>query len=282
MKKYYDFIMINIGLLLVAVGIYLFKIPNKFVTGGVSGIAIIIGRLFPGISVGFVMLVINVLLLALGLMFMGFDFASRSVYSSFVLAGMVWAFERIYPMTRPLVGDAMLELIFAILLPALGSAIIFNHNASTGGTDIVARILSKMTHVHIGKTLLIADFATTVIAAFVFGIRIGMYSILGLILRGFLIDLVIESMNISKQVVIVSGKPEKIKDYIVNTLHRGATIYKAMGAFTNEEKEVISTIVNRKEAIRLRNFVRSVDDKSFITITNASEIIGRGFRNTDL
>jgi uncharacterized membrane-anchored protein YitT (DUF2179 family) len=172
-------------------GINIFKVPNKFVTGGVSGISIILSSFFTGISIGPIMLIINALLLVVGFIFLGTDFGSRTIYCSLLLSAMVWVLDRVFPITGPLTDDRLLELIFSILLPAVGSAIVFNQNASTGGTDIVAKILSKLTSVDIGKTLLIADFSIVVAAGLVFGIKIGLYSLLGLILKGFLIDLVI-------------------------------------------------------------------------------------------
>lgn len=279
MKRIGSFLMINLGLVLTAVGIHFFKVPNNFATGGVSGLAIVIGHFFPGVSVGPLMLIINIVLLIVGFLLIGASFGSKTVYSSFALSGMVWALDRAFPLSKPLTGDTMLELAFAIILPAVGSAIVFNQNASTGGTDIVAKVLNKLTSIDIGKALLLADFVITVMAGLVFGIRIGMYSFLGLIMKGFLIDTVIEGINVRKQVVIISENPEALREYIIQNLHRGATVHTATGAFTNEEKHVITTIVNRRQAIALRNYIREVDKKAFITITNTSEIIGKGFRS---
>lgn len=282
MKKFKEFVLINLGLILVALGIYLFKIPNNFATGGVSGAAIIISNFFESINVGPLMLIINILLLGIGYFFIGPNFGSKTVYSSFALSAMVSLLQRLHPITRPLTNDTLLELIFSIILPAVGTAIVFNQNASTGGTDIVAKILSKATSLHIGKTLLIADFIIAALAGVVFGIKIGMYSILGLIMKGFIIDMVIEGLNVSKYMIIVSCKPREVKGYIVGQLHRGATIYRAEGAFTHEHKEVVTTVVSRRQAIKLRKFVRELDGGAFITITNTSEIVGKGFRNADL
>lgn len=283
LERIKEFLLINLGLLLVALGIFFFKIPNNFATGGVSGLAIVISKFFHNISVGPLMMIINIVLLVAGFIFVGFSFTSKTVYSSFMLSGMVWFLERLCPpMPGPLTGDTFLELIFAILLPGIGSAIVFNQNASTGGTDIIAKILNKYMHINIGKTLLMADFLITLAAGAVFGIRIGMYSVLGLFMKGFIIDIMIESMNVSKQMVIISKESDTIKNHIVKELHRGATVHCAKGAFTDEEKEVITTIVNRRQAIALRIFIRSIDSKAFISITNTSEIIGKGFRALDI
>lgn len=279
MKWIKSFLLINLGLVLTAAGIHFFKVPNNFATGGVSGLAIVISHFFPGVSVGPLMMIINIVLLMAGFALIGATFGSKTVYSSFALSGMVWLLDKLFPLSKPLTGDTMLELAFAIILPAVGSAIVFNQNASTGGTDIVAKVLNKLTSIDIGKALLLADFLITVAAGLVFGIRIGMYSFLGMLMKGFLIDTVIEGLNIRKQMVIISENPELIREYVIKNLHRGATINTAVGAFTNEEKHVITTIVNRRQAISLRNYIREVDKKAFITITNTSEIIGKGFRS---
>lgn len=278
-EKSREFLLINLGLALVAAGIHFFKIPNHFATGGVSGIAIVTQHFFPNINVGPIMLIINILFLIAGYAMIGRNFGSKTVYSSLMLSAMVWFLDRIFPMNMPFTKDTMLELILAILLPAVGSAITFNQNASTGGTDIVAKVLNKLTDIDIGKALLIADFVITILAGFVYGIRIGMYSFLGLIFKAFLIDSVIENLNLRKQLVIISDKPDLIQNYILNVLHRGATVHIAHGAFTDHEEHVITTVVTRAQAVSLRKYIREIDPGSFITITNTSEIIGKGFRS---
>lgn len=279
MNKTREFLLINLGLLLTAAGIQFFKVPNNFATGGVSGLAIVIRHFLPNISVGPLMLGINVILLVIGFLSIGFGFGSKTIYSSFALSGMVWILDKIWPMTAPFTNDTLLELIFAVMLPAIGSAIVFNQGASTGGTDIIAKILNKTTSLDIGKALLTGDFAITLLAGFVFGIRIGLYSMLGLVMKGFLIDTVIESLNLRKQMVIISEKPDEIKEYIIKNIHRGATIHLAKGAFTNEDKHVITTVMTRSQALAMRNYIHQIDRKAFITITNTSEIIGRGFHD---
>jgi uncharacterized membrane-anchored protein YitT (DUF2179 family) len=280
-KRIKDFLLINIGLILVGIGICFFKIPNHFATGGVSGLAIIASSFFPDIDVGPMMLIINTIFIIVGFFFIGSDFGSKTVYSSFALSGVVWAIQKIYPLPNPLTNDMMLELVFSIIFPAVGSAIVFNCNASTGGTDIVAKIISKFTRLDIGKTLLLSDFLIAAGAGAVFGIKIGLYSVLGLIIKAFMIDLVIEGLNVSKRMIIISSKPDEIIDYIVKELNRGATVYKAEGAFTHEPENVITTVLGRRQAIKLRTFIRSIDHSAFITISNTSETIGKGFRNID-
>lgn len=274
------FLWVNLGLLLTAAGIHFFKVPNGFATGGVSGLSILISQPFPGIAVGPMMGIINALLLVVGFVAIGGHFGSMTVYSSFALSGMVWVLDILFPLKAPMTNDRMLELVFSILLPAIGSAIVFNQNASTGGTDIVAKILSEKTSLEVGKALLAADFAITLGALFVFGVETGLYSMLGLFAKGFLIDLVIESINARKQLVIVCNRPLEVSQFITDKLVRGATIHEARGAFTHQPKQVITSVMTRRQAVLLRKYVREIDPDSFITITTTSEIIGKGFRTT--
>ena len=274
-----EFILINTGLLLTAAGIVLFKAPNGFAIGGVSGIAIIVNRFLPGHNVGLLMLVINIALNAAGLFMLGKDFGIRTAYSSTALSFFVWAGEKLFRLSRPLTGDAMLELAFAVALPAVGSALVFNQNSSTGGTDIVAKILTRYTHLHVGKTLLIADFLIASSALFALGVRQGMYSILGLVLKGFIIDIVIESLNIRKKFEIVTNHPKEIETFIMEQMHRGITVIQAEGGFSGKRKTVLTVILNRTQAVRLRSYVRAADPGAFLIITNVSEIIGKGFRS---
>ncbi len=278
MKRIKDFLLINLGLFFVAAGIHFFKTPNHFATGGVSGLAIIADSLIPNLSVGPLMLLINIAFLLLGLVLIGLDFTGKTAYSSLVLSAMVWGLDILFPIQAPLTPDTFMELMFAIGLPAVGSAIVFNKNASTGGTDIIAKILNKYTNMDIGKALMGSDLIITILAGVVFGIRVGMYSVLGLVMKGFIIDNVIEGFNMRKQLVIVSDNPEPIKEYIIKNIKRGATIHTAVGAFTDVEKHVITSVMSRRQALELRNFIRQVDKNAFITITNSSEIIGKGFR----
>lgn len=280
--KVKEFFLINIGLLLTAAGIVLFKAPNGFAIGGVSGIAIIVNNFIPGHNVGFLMTIINAVLNVLGLFMLGKDFGVKTVYSSFALSFFVWAGEKLIPLSKPLTGDTMLELMFAISLPAVGSAIVFNQNSSTGGTDIVAKILTKFTHLHVGKTLLMSDFLIASSALFVLGIRQGMYSILGLVLKGFIIDIVIESLNISKKCEIVTSSPEKIQNYILSEMHRGVTVFDAEGGYSGNKKKVLAVVLNRAQTVKLRIFVHKNDPGAFMIITNTTEIIGKGFRNTEI
>ena len=274
-----EFLLLNLGLFITAMGISLFKTPNHFAIGGVSGMAIIANYFAPSLNVGMFMVLINAIFLLLALLVVGKDFASKTAYSSFVLSFFTWIIEAAYPLPAPMTPDTLLELCFAIMLPAVGSAIVFNLNASTGGTDIIAKILSKYTSLPIGLALMASDLLITIGAGMIFGIQTGLYCILGLIIKTSLVDVVIDSINVRKCFVIISDQHQQIERFIMEQLHRGATVHTAYGAFSHSEKRVITTVLSRRQAVMLRDFIRTVDKGAFITITNSSEIIGKGFRS---
>jgi uncharacterized membrane-anchored protein YitT (DUF2179 family) len=272
------FLLINLGLILTALGIVLFKVPNHFVTGGVSGLSIVVSALVPWLTVGPAMTAINAALVVWGFFVLGSGFGWKTVYSSFALSALVWGLDAAFHLKAPLTADPLLELFFAIGLPAVGSAIVFNQNSSTGGTDIIAKVLSTRTAINTGTALLISDFVIAASALVVFGVQVGLYSLLGLILKAFLIDLVIENLNVHKKMEIVTATPEPILDFILHTLHRGATIYPAQGAYSGRDWRVIHTIVGRRQALAIRNVLKEHDPKAFVSITTTSETIGKGFR----
>jgi uncharacterized membrane-anchored protein YitT (DUF2179 family) len=274
-----EFILINFGLLLVAAGIHFFLVPNNLAAGGVSGLSMVINNFVPQMPVGLLMLIMNVILFIAGIIFIGSGFGVRTIYSSFALSGMIWIFEGFLPIKASLTGDLFLELIFGILISGAGMGIVFLNNASTGGTDIIAKILNKYFNINIGKGVLAADFFITLAAAFTFGIRTGLYALLGVIINGFVIDNVIEGIETNKQVTIITSEVNAINDFIINTLGRGATIYEARGAYTNEPKEIIIVILDRKEFIKLRNFIRQVDQRAFISVNKVHETLGEGFKS---
>lgn len=273
-----DYILLTIGTALVALGVYFFKFPNNFSTGGVSGVSIILGKLLPSLTPGAFVFIINQALLVVGFLVFGKAFGVRTAYASLVLSCITWGLEFICPLAKPLTNEPLLELVFSVALPAIGSAILFNMQASSGGTDIVAMILRKYTNLNIGNALLCVDISITVAAGLVFGIETGLFSVLGLALKSVIVDMVLENFKVHKAFQIITSKPDEITEFITTELKRGATKIDGEGAFTHEDKTIILTVVNRYQAIRLRQFARSVDAHCFILITNTTEIIGKGFR----
>ncbi|NLL72901.1 MAG: YitT family protein [Clostridiales bacterium] len=267
------------GVLLVVLGVYFFKFPNNFSIGGVTGIAIILSNMLNNsISSGTIVLIVNLILLVIAYIFLGKSFGNRTAYGSLLLSVSLQLLEIIVPMTGPLTDEPMLELSFAIILPAVGSAILFNIGSSTGGTDIIAMLLRKYTKIDIGLGLLLTDFLLTVATFLVFDLKTGFLSILGLLIKSTLIDSVIENLNLNKYFTIICKDPKPIAKFITEKLNRSATIFDAKGAFTDQDKKIILAVMNRPQAVQLREFIKETDSDVFLLITNTSEIIGRGFR----
>ena len=293
MKKIFSslksFLLINLGVLLTAVGIYFFKTPNGFATGGVSGISIILHNLLPfEITPGTYMLVINVLLLVLGIIFLGKKCGGLTIYCTLTISFINWLLEFVCPMNdRTLTDYPLLELVYSVLLIGIGSAILFKCKASSGGTDIVALILQKYTSMNVGSALLCTDFVIAAATFIKFGAegsilldpQTGLFSLLGLFAKVFVIDDIIDSMNLCKAYMIITTKPDEISKYIMQDIRHGVTTYPAKGAYTGADKTVIITVVRRSESIKLRRKVLSIDPHAFIIITKTSEIMGKGFRD---
>lgn len=277
-----QFLLVNAGVLVLSLGVYFFKFPNNFTTGGVSGLAIILGRLIPTpwLSPATMMTIINIALLVVGFIFLGRGFGFWTTYSSLMFSFETWLLERLMPMEAPFTDQPLLELCFAIMLPAVGSALLFNNNASSGGTDIVAMILKKYTTLDdIGKALFVSDGLIALSSCWVFGMKTGLFSLLGLFMKAFLVDSVVESINLCKFFAIVTSKPEEICDYIIKELNRSSTVIDAMGAYSHEDRKVVLIACRRGEAVHLRQRCKKVDPQCFMFITNTSEIIGKGFRS---
>lgn len=272
------FTLLTLSTLLMAVGIYFFKFSNNFTFGGITGLAVLVAKTGL-ISASDFSFLANIFLLLLGLVVLGKEFAAKTAYCTILLSVALSALERIYPMRAPLTDEPMLELMFAIALPSLGSAVLFNLGASSGGTDVIAMIVKKNTSFDIGSALMASDFFITLAGCFVFDIKTGLYSFVGLAVRSFMIDGFIESLNLSKYFNIVCSDPEPICDYIEHSLHRGATIVNAKGAFTGKSNYIIMTALNRVEAVKLRNYIKRNSPDAFLLISNTSEIIGKGFHS---
>lgn len=268
--------LITFSIWIMVVGIYFFKFPNNFAFGGVTGFATVISALTHWSASQFTTIV-NTVLLVLGFLFLGKSFGVKTVYASVLMSVFLYILEKFCPISGPLTKEPLLELIFAILLPSVGTAILFNIGASSGGTDIIAMILKRYTSFNIGTVLLLVDVTGVIMAYFVFGPETGLFSSLGLMAKSLVIDDVIENMNLCKCFSIICDDPVPICDYIIHGLNRSATVYEAQGAFSHHKKTVILTTMKRSQALKLRNYIRNVEPSAFVLISNSSEIIGKGF-----
>ncbi len=272
-----EFILLTLGTALVAVGVYFFKFPNHISTGGVTGLAVVLSAAFPAVSSSTFASVINLAFLALGFLFLNKGFGLRTVYCSVLFSALLSGLEWLCPLSAPLTDEVLMELFFAVIFPALGSAVLFNLDGSTGGTDILAMILKKYTSLDIGAALLCVD-VLIVLSTFLFlDLKTGLLSVLGLLLKTVLVDNVIESLNRKKSFIAVTSHPEEVRAYILNTLHRSATLWRAEGAYSHEGRWVVLTALSRHQAVALRRYLRSTEPEAFMLILNSSEIFGKGF-----
>lgn len=296
MHEIVSYLIMTVGTILVAAGVYFFKAPNHFATGGVSGISIIIAKFVP-LNQSSLVMIINATLIIIGFIFLGRGCTVRTIFCSLmyslenflleeflpidIIPGTVQIFDEAGTLIScTLTNQPVIELVFAMLLTGIGSAIMFNCKASSGGTDIVALILKKYTKINTGKALLITDAAIAFSTFFIFGVQAGLFSILGLFSKAFIVDGVIENIGKSKYITIITTMPEEIGKYITTVMKRDYTSYKATGGYTGAEKTVLITVCKRSEALKLKAKVKLIDSTSFVIITDANEILGKGFRET--
>lgn len=274
-----EYTIITLSILAMAIGIYFFKFPYNFAFGGVTGYATMIGALTNLTATRFSNIA-NMVLLVVGFICIGKSFGIKTIYASIELTIILELLERFVPLSGPLTDQPFLEMVLAVSIPSVATGILFNIGASSGGTDILAMILKKYTKSNeLGIMFIAVDVLAVIMSFFVFDIKTGLFSALGLVGKSFIIDGAIESINLCKCFTIVCDVPEPICEYIINNLHRSATIYEAKGAFAHNKKTIILTTMKRSQAVKLRNYIKRIDPSSFMMITNSSEIIGKGFQN---
>lgn len=274
-----NFFVLTLGSFLDAAGFYFFLAPSDIAAGGINGLALVFNKYLPEIPLGSLVLIMSILLLIIGFITIGSVFGIKTIYCSILIPLLIWLLEYIYPLNSPLGSDTLVQLIIGVFISGTGVAVLLNQNASTGGTDIASRVINKFYHIDLGKGLFMIDFLITLVATATFGIEKGMYALLGVILYGIIIDWFIAGFNVCKYVTIVTVNSDSVRNFIVKDLERGATIYSARGGYSNEAREVVITIVNRREFIRLRDFIKDHDPAAFIFVQNTHEVLGEGFKS---
>ena len=274
-----EFALITIGIFLVAVSVVYFFEPNNIAAGGITGLAIVINHYIPFISIGPLVLMMDAILFIVALIVLGAKFGAKTIYSSFLLSTSMWIMQTFIPIN--ITNDLMLATIFGTLISAVGMAIVFNANASTGGTDIIAKILNKFFHIEIGKSLLIVDFLVTLLGAVTFGINIGLYGLLAVIINGVVIDNIIAGFKTKSEITIISEKNKEISKFILDDLERGCTFIKGIGGFTGKDTSILYTVLDRNEFIKLKNKIKEIDKNAFITVGEVHEVMGEGFMGID-
>lgn len=274
-----EFALITMGIFLVEVSVVYFFEPNNIAAGGITGLAIVINHYIPFISIGPLVLMMDAILFIVALIVLGAKFGAKTIYSSFLLSTSMWLMQTFIPIN--ITNDLILATIFGTLISAVGMAIVFNANASTGGTDIIAKILNKFFHIEIGKSLLIVDFLVTLLGAVTFGINIGLYGLLAVIINGVVIDNIIAGFKTKSEITIISEKNKEISKFILDDLERGCTFIKGIGGFTRKDTSILYTVLDRNEFIKLKNKIKEIDKNAFITVGEVHEVMGEGFMGID-
>lgn len=291
-----EYAVISFGILLVAIGVFFFKFPNNISTGGVTGLAIVLNQIFPVLSASNFVLIFNMAFLILGFVVLGKDFGFKTVYGSLLLSGLLELFDLLMEVLQapadllPLTataqnptGEPVLELFFAVAFPAAGAAILFYNHGSSGGTDIVAMIIHKYTSLDSGKALLLSDTVLVLLTFYNFeahalSFTTGLLSLAGLVAKALMVDGMIAGINRSKYHMIFTTHREEVENYIINTLKRSATVWRCEGAYTHGEEYAFVAVMNPIQSFHFRKYIKQIDPKAFVIITNSSDIVGKGFK----
>ena len=276
MKKDYirEFGMITIAMFFVAVGVYFFLVPSGIVVGSVSGLALVLSQLI-NVSMSAITFVLNAVLLIIGFIFIGKEFGAKTVYTSMLLPFFLAVFEYIVPINESLTGNSVYDLASYILILAMGQALLFNVNASSGGLDIVAKIINKYTHMEIGKAVTIAGMAIALSSILVYDIGTLIVSILGTYANGQAVDYFVDGFNKRKRICIISDDYEAIQEYIMKEMNRGTTLYIAKGGYDKKERIELQTIMTSNEYKQLLNYLNHSDFDVFLTVSTVNEVVGK-------
>ena len=267
-----DMAVITFATFIVAVAVFFFMMPNNLAIASIAGLAVVLQNFIP-LSVATISLIFNVGLLIIGFIFVGREFGGKTVYTSVILPIFVGIFEKLFPKYNGLTGDPFLDMICYIFIVSIGLSLLFNHNASSGGLDIIVKILNKYLHIDKGKAMSIAGMLVSLSAVFAYDTKTVVLSVLGTYLNGIILDYFLFGTNIKKKVCILSRKNEEIKKYILKNMHSGATLYKVIGAYNNEEHEEVVAIVNKREYGVLMQYIRRTDPDAFVTVSTINEVM---------
>ena len=268
-----EYSIVTIGTLIVAAGVFFFMLPSNVVAGSLTGLVMVLTNFIP-LKISVLTFILNAFLLVIGFIFIGKEFGGKTVYASVLLPIFLGIFEFAFPNNQSLTNDVLLDTICYLLVVSVGIALLFRVNASSGGLDIVAKILNKYAHIELGKAMSIAGMVTAFSSVLVYDKKTLVMSILATYVNGIILDNFIDGYNRRKRVCILSSNYEQIQDFITNELKRGVTLYQAIGGYKKEEKTEIVTILTRSEYGALLNYLHSIDKSAFVTVSTVNEVIG--------
>lgn len=267
-----DFLMITIGTVVVSFAVFFFMMPSNVSVGSVAALAMVLSHFIP-LSVSALTMIMNVVLLILGFIFIGREFGVKTVYTALLMPVLLGVFEILFPNNQSFTGDQTLDVVAYCVLVAVGQAILFVRNASSGGLDIVAKFMNKYLHMELGKAVGLAGMAVALSSALVYDKKAVVLSVLATYFNGLVVDHFIFGNTLKKRVCIISKKENEILDFILHELHSGATRYHAYGTYSDAQYNEINTIVDKNEYLKLVNFVKNIDPDAFMTVYTVNDMM---------
>ena len=264
-------VILTAAVAIIAAAVYFFLVPSHASVSSISGLGIVLSNFVP-LPLSAITMILNVVLLIIGFFTCGKEFGVKTVYTSILLPVLLGVFEKLFPGSESLTGSQELDVLCYILVVSVGLSILFNRNASSGGLDIVAKIMNKYLHMELGKAMSLSGMCVALSAALVYDKKTVVLSVLGTYFNGIILDHFIFDHNIKRRVCIITKKEEELRKFIINDLHSGATVYEAIGAYNGQKHNEIITIVDKSEYQKLMNYMNHEDPKAFITVYNVSDI----------
>lgn len=267
-----EFLTITVGTVIVAAAVFFFMLPSHVSVGSGAALAMVLSNFIP-FSVSTITLVMNVGLLIIGFLLIGPEFGAKTVYCSVLMPVVMGVFEQIFPNFQSITQDPLLDVMCYILVVGVGLSILFSHNASSGGLDIVAKLMNKFLRMDLGQAMSTSGIVVALSSALCYEPKIVVLSLLGTYFGGIVVDYYIFGLNIKRRVCIISPKLNEIVNFILHDLHSGATLYEGTGAYDNTPRREVITIVDKQEYKRLMDFVRKTDPKAFVTVYSVSDVM---------
>ena len=275
MKRNIKYIfLLTFGSVMFAAGIYFFRMPNNFVVGGASGLAIILSKLFESITKGWFVTIINTICIIAGWIFLGKSFSWKTVYCSIVYSAVIVLLEQTVKLDVPFTDETLTELILSVILCGVGAGIVINAGGSTGGIEIFALVVNKKTHYTVGNALMVFNLIIALCAAWLFGLKTCFMSVIGVLAHSIIVDKVIQWLNSEKMLLIVTENEEAILNYINNKLLVRATILNSVGSFNNKENRFIMVVLEPSKAAKLKKKIKKMKNGDFVVSMDTFDLIG--------
>lgn len=266
-----EIFILTVAVAIIAAAVYFFLVPSHTSVSSISGLGIVLTNFIP-LPLSAISMILNIALLIIGFFTCGREFGVKTVYTSIMLPFFLWLFEMILPDFGSMTNSQELVMLCYILVVSVGLSILFNRNASSGGLDIVAKILNKYAHIDLGKAMSLSGMCVALSAALVYDKKTVVLSILGTYFNGMVLDHFIFDHNIKRRVCIITKKEEELRNFIIHDLHSGATIYESIGAYNMQKRNEIITIVDKSEYQKLMNYITKEDPQAFVTVYNVSSM----------